>query len=403
MSRLKVWLPLAVVALGVAAVALMLATRRPVEVRPPAVPVPLVRVVPVEVRPVTLRVRTHGTVAPRTESELVPEVSGRVTWVSPDLVSGGFFDAGQALLRIDRSDYEVAQARAEADLARARSEAQRAERELERQRTLAQREVASAARLDDAATAAQVAKAAVAQAEAALRKARQDLARTEIHAPFPGRVRDERVDVGQFVTRGQPVASLYAVDWAEVRLPVPDEELAHVDVPLLRRPPPPEGEGGNGAAPPGPEVRLTARFAGRRHVWSGRVVRTEGEIDPRSHMVHVVARVEDPYGRAAGGERTPLAVGLFVEAEIQGHHLERAVVLPREALRPGDRVWLVDEEDRLRIRPVEVVRSTEEEVIIGSGLEAGDRVTLSPLSSVVDGMQVRPVPVDGGPALEPRS
>lgn len=400
MNRLKWVLPIAVVALGVAVVALMLATRREVQPERPEVPVPRVQVLSVEVGPVTLYVRTHGTVKPRTESALVPEVAGTVTWTSPDLVSGGFFGEGDPLLRIDRSDYEVAVAQARAALARARSESQRAARELERQETLAARDVASPARLDDAETSAHVAEARVAEARATLRRAEHDLARTELRAPFPGRVRSEEVDVGQFVSRGQTLAALYAVDYAEVRLPIADEELAHVDVPLLRRRPGPNGARAGTAADAeasdGPPVELRADFAGGRHVWTGRVVRTEGEIDPRSHMVHVVARVDDPYGRAAAGGRPPLAVGLFVEARIRGRHLERAARLPREALRANDTVWTVDAEDRLRIRSVDVVRRAEDDVVVGSGLEEGDRVVVSALTSVVDGMAVRPVPEDGG-------
>jgi len=422
-SRLKWLLPLAVLALGVVVVALILSTEEEVQSQQPDVPVPLVRVLPVEVGPVTLQVRTHGTVAPRTESALVPEVSGTVTWTSPELVSGGFFEEGEPLLRVDRSDYEVAVARARATLARTRSEAERAERELARQRTLAERDVASPARLDDAETAARVAEAAVAEARAALRQTERDLARTEIRAPFPGRVRSEQVDVGQFVSRGQTLATLYAVDYAEVRLPIADEELAHVDVPLLRRrltrngePPGEAGGTGEGAAveaASGPRVELRADFAGERHTWVGRVVRTEGEIDPRSHMVHVVARVDDPYGRAARGGRPPLAVGLFVEARIRGRHLEEAVVLPREALRAddaraqdspaGDAVWIVDAEDRLRIRPVRVVRRAEDDVVIGAGLEPGDRVVVSALSSVVDGMPVRAVPAEEAAPAAPET
>jgi hypothetical protein len=119
------------------------------------------------------------------------------------------------------------------------------------------------------------------------------------------------------------------------------------------------------------------------------VVRTEGEIDPRSRMVHVVARVEDPYGRAAADGRTPLAVGLFVEAEIEGERLESAVVLPRRALRADERVLVVDAGERLRFREVEIARRVGDRVVIVGGLAAGERVVVSPLQTVSDGMAVR--------------
>ena len=334
-------------------------------------------------------------VAPRTESDLVSQVSGPVVWVSPALASGGFFEEDEALIRIDRADYEVELESARAAVARGESEHERARKELERQKTLAKRSVASAARYDDAANAERIALATLREARAKRERAERDLARTEIRAPYAGRVREENVDVGQFVTRGAPIGRIYAVDYAEVRLPVPDSDLGYMDLPMLYRGEAPEG----GGAP----VRLHARFAGGDHTWTGRIVRTEGEIDARSRMVNVVARVEDPYGRSGlvsasdeqtlggrtDGDRPPLAVGLFVEAEIQGRRVENAVVLPRSALRGGDRVLVVDAESRVHFRDVVVLRSQREEVVIGGGLAAGEHVVVSPLSAVVDGMAVR--------------
>jgi RND family efflux transporter MFP subunit len=384
----KVYLPVAILGLGMLGFAVLLSTGPRAEPRPPKVPIPLVRVAEVVLRDVQLEVVTHGTVAPRTESDLVPEVSGPVVWASPSLVSGGFFDAGEALLRVDPRDYEVALERARANVARARSEHDRALKELERSRGLAKRDFASAAQLDTAVSAESVASATLREARAALSQARRDLERTEIHAPFTGRVREERVDVGQFVNRGAPIAKLYAVDYAEVRLPIPDDELAYLDLPLFQR--------GENEPESGPEVLLRARFAGADHTWSGRVVRTEGEIDPRSRMVNVIARIEDPYGTSGDSGRPPLAVGLFVEAEILGNRVTDVALLPRAALRGRDRVWVVDEESRLHFRAVEPLRSTRTEVVIRSGLEAGERVCISPLETVVDGMRVRVVDDGGG-------
>jgi RND family efflux transporter MFP subunit len=374
-------LPLVALGLGAAGFALLVATRVPVETRPPATPAPLVRVVPVELETVQLEVKTHGTVAPRTESDLVPEVSGRAVWVAPYLVSGGFFEEGEPLLRIDPRDYQTAVERARATLAQRESELERASRELERRRGLAQREYASAAELDDAINAERVAAAALRVARAALEQAERDLSRTAIVAPFAGRVREESVDVGQFVPRGAPIARLYAVDYAEVRLPVPDDELAFLELPSLYR--------GDAAEASGPPVRLRARFAGVEQMWEGRVVRTEGEIDPRTRMVHVVARVEDPYARRNGGSRPPLAVGLFVEAEILGEVVDGVAVLPRAALRGPDRVLVVDAESRLRFREVAVLRREHDTVVVRAGLEAGEQVCVSPLDAPVDGMEVR--------------
>lgn len=371
-------LPFFVLGLGLLGAAALIATRPQVEPTPPKARVPLVRVQPVVVEDVRLTVLTHGEVRPRTESGLVPEVSGAVLWVSPNLVSGGFFEADEPLLRIDPLDYEVALETARAALARAESDIARAKRELTRQRSLADQDVTSASRLDDAETDARTANAALRQAKAALVQAERNLDRTEIRAPYAGRVRDEQVDVGQFVNRGSTLAQVYAVDFAEVRLPIPDEELAHLEVSLM--------PGSNGDGPP---VTLYANFAGKRREWQGRVVRTEGELDPKSRMVHVVARVDNPY-ESSTNDSTPLSVGLFVDATIHGRELAGAVRVPREALREGDRVWIADAKDQLRIRSVEVTQRGRDEVIVKGGLETGERIILSSLTAPVEGMPVRP-------------
>jgi multidrug efflux pump subunit AcrA (membrane-fusion protein) len=143
----------------------------------------------------------------------------------------------------------------------------------------------------------------------------------------------------------------------------------------------------------GPPVELSARFAGGEHRWQGRIVRTEGEIDPKSRMVHAVARIDDPYGRDASGSprgRPPLAVGMFVEAEIEGRQVPEAVVLPRAALRGADEVLVVDDENRLRMRRVDVLRTDGDRVVIQGGLAPRERVVVSPLEAVADGMRVEP-------------
>jgi RND family efflux transporter MFP subunit len=383
----KALLPLLALACGASVFGLCVAFPERVDRESPSPAAPLVRVVPVAPTTLQLRISTHGTVEPRTESDLVAEVAGPVVWISPALASGGFFDAGEPLLRIDSRDPRAALEQARANLERRRSEFSRETRELARQRELRGRDAASAARLDDAVTAERVASAALREAEAALGQAERDVERCELRAPFTGRVREERVDVGQFVSRGERIARLYAIDVAEVRLPVSDDELAFVDLPLLFR--------GDAPDAPGPEVELSARFAGQRHAWNAQVVRTEGEIDPRTRMVNVVARVENPYQRSDG--RPPLAVGLFVDAEILGRRVDGVIVLPRAALRDGDVVHVVDAEDRLRLREVSVLRRHRDEVIITSGLAPGERVSLTPLATPVEGMLVKPVPREEDP------
>ncbi len=371
--------PILVLLGGFLAAAALLLTAGSIPKQPPSIEPPLVRVLEAAPETFRLRVSTHGTVVPRTESELIPEVAGRVEWVSPALVSGGFFAQGDPLLRVEPLDYELALEQGRARLARAESDLANARTAHGRQLDLAKQQAASEAARDDAINRLRVAEAARREAVAALAKAERDLARTEVVAPYDGRVRSERVDVGQFVNRGASVATIYAVDFAEVRLPVQDEELAFLDLPLVH---PGQGTGSVPAA-----VTLTARFAGREHQWRGEVVRTEGELDPKTRMVNVVAQVPDPYGTTEG--KPPLSVGLFVEAEIVGAEARNIVVLPRSAMRGRARVIVVDDEGRLRFRAVDVLRVSRDQVFVQGGLAAGDRVCISPLETPIEGMAVR--------------
>jgi RND family efflux transporter MFP subunit len=404
MLQRKVWLPFAILAAGSVVTWWIASSGSVVEVGPSREIAPLVRVIEVQPQDVRFAVHTQGTVVPRRESGLVPQVSGEVIWVSPNLVSGGFFGENEVLVRIDTGDYRVDLEAARAVVARRESEAARDKTELDRQRSLALEGVASQARIDDAGNAYRVSEAELREARARLSRAERDLSRTELRAPYLGRVRDEKIDVGQFVSRGTAIATLYATDYAEVRLPLPDRELRYLDIAFNLGSGALPGEEGNAEGVAHPEVRLRAEFAGEMRSWLGHIVRTEGEIDPKSRMLSLVARVEDPYGRIDPSNRAPLAVGLFVEAEIQGRQVEDVFLLPRVALRADggrDRVHVVDAEGRLRFRDVTVLRSEREQVVIGSGLVGGDRVSVSPMAAAVDGMRVQiSEDVRGTPAAE---
>ncbi len=149
-----------------------------------------------------------------------------------------------------------------------------------------------------------VADAALQEARVNFEQAQQDLARTQIKSPFTGLVRSENVDIGQFVSRGAAIATIYASDLVEVRLPIADRQLAFLNLPSTQRGELPEARQ--------PNVTLTTQYGGKQLTWSGKIVRTEAEIDITSRMVHLVARVTQ------NNEENPLSVGLFVDAVIEG-------------------------------------------------------------------------------------
>ena len=379
---LKAVLPLFVLALGIWTAKALIDSYEPPEIKPVVVEPPLVRAIRAERPNLTLKVHAEGTVAPRTESRLVPEISGRVTEVSPSLAAGGFFDEGDVLLKLDTRVYELAMTRAEEAIERARLRltVDRQEAEIARQEWEALGEGEPSPLLFREPQIAEV-QSSLAAAEAALEQASYDLDRTVLRAPFTRRVRSKQVDVGQFVQRGETLATLYSVDVAEVRLPIPNSELEFCDLPLAYR----DGK----TSSEGPGVVLKALFAGEEHSWQGRIVRTEGEIDPRTRMVNTVAQVEDPYARGGHSRRPPLAVGMFVQAEIEGDRVRDVIRLPRSAMRGENVVYVVDRRGRLRFRTVTPLRTEREVVLVREGLEEGDLICVSPMEAAVDGMSFR--------------
>ena len=265
---IKALLPIVLLAFGVIGMGSMGATRPQPKTSPPEVLPPMVRTVQVKIESIRLEVNTQGTVVPRTQGALVSEVAGRVVKVAPSFSAGGFFEAGDVLVRIDPRDYELAVIRARAQVARAESL-------LDRERAEGKVAVREWKTLGNGhASPLALRRPQLAEAEANLESARAELKaaeialeRTAIRAPYAGRVRDKLVDVGQYVAPGTPVAQVYAVDYAEVRLPLSDEDLACLDISLLRR-----GEPGTRT---GPKVDLHARFAGKERKWTGRIVRSE--------------------------------------------------------------------------------------------------------------------------------
>lgn len=374
-------LPLAVIALGAVVAKALIDSYEEPKPEPVVVQPPVVTVIPAERVDLTLTVEAEGTVAPRTESQLVPEISGRVVEVSPSLAAGGFFDEDDVLLRIEGRVYELGVTRAKAAIeqAKLRLTTERQESEVARKEWEAVGTGEPSPLLFREPQIVEV-QSSLAAAQAALAQAEYDVERTVLRAPFAGRVRSKQVDVGQFVQRGATLATLYSVDVAEVRLPIPNAELEYCNLPLAYR------DGSSTAQ--GPAVKLTARFAGRDHSWRGRIVRTEGEIDARTRMVNAIAQVQDPYARGRNSSRPPLAVGMFVKAEIQGIRVRNAIRLPRTALHEGDTVFVVDSGSRLRFRQVDVLRREREVVLIRGGIEEGERICVSPLEAAVNGMSV---------------
>ncbi len=327
---------------------------------------PLVDVMVLEPLATTFQVRTQGTVRPRTETILSAEVSGTITSISPDFVAGGVFQAGETLMRIDPTNYRVAVDKAEALVNQRQIEFDGAKK-LRSQGYRAESELASAA-------------AALASAKAELVRAKRDFERTYIRLPYEGIVRVKETDIGQFVSPGSRLGVVFATDFAEVRLPLTDLDLAFVDLPDLAE----ITASGDGA---GPMVTLTAVQKGVEKKWRAQIVRGEGVVDERSRVTYAVARIEDPYRLHSDG--TPLPMGTFVAASIDGSEILSVMRVPQSAVRGSDQLLFIDAENKLRIRKVDIVRSDAEFAYVRGGATAGERVVLTALEAPINGMALR--------------
>jgi RND family efflux transporter MFP subunit len=318
---------------------------------------------------VGFEIRSQGTVKPRTETILSAEVAGTITRVSPKFVAGGVFREGEELLQIDPTNYRVAVEQAQALLEQRQIEYDGAKK-LKAQGYRAEAELASAA-------------AALALARTELVRANRNLERTSIKLPYAGIVRSKEVDIGQYVNPGSRLAITFAIDYAEVRLPLADSDLAFVELPSV-------ADVANELQARGPRVVLTATQRGEPAEWIARIVRTEGIVDEKSRVTYAVARIEDPYVMNADGDfRAPLPMGTFVQARIDGNVVEDVIRLPRSAIRGNGQVVFVDEEDRLRIRSVDVLRADADYAYLTGGAKAGDRISVTAIESPINGMKVQ--------------
>ena len=371
----KLIAPLVILALS-AVVFVALVSNQPTLQTTVKEPVPVaVRALEINTGPMQLSVNSEGNVQPSVETKLVAQVAGEVIEVSDSLVAGGEFSRGDVLLRLDPRDYEIAVTRSQAAMSRAEAEHRFAAEEAARIKSLYGDELASIAESQNAERLLAVANAALTDAKAALMRATVDLERTVFRAPFNGRVRGEDVDVGQFVAKGSMIATLYDTDRLQVRLPLADSQLAYLDASYAQT-----GLAGDTPA----NVILTGDYAGDTQTWGAKLLRTEGDISVKSRFLHVIVEVTNTL--SSNGVRLP--VGLFVDAAIEGRTMDNLVSVPRTALRPDNSVMIINERNQLEFRDVSIFKLSDSDVLISEGLVSGERISISPLQFVVEGMPV---------------
>ena len=337
-----------------------------------------------------------GTVRPSGEIDVVSQVGGRIAWVDPGFLSGGRIAAGDTLFRIEEDDYRYRMQVAQASLAASRLALLREEEQASIAR--AQHDLYSArkgnASADDSANPLalrepqlKAAQAALNRDEARLAEANLALSRTHVTAPFDGFVQEESVDVGQIVAAGQPVASVFTADAAEVVVPLSDYNAALI--PRLWSLSAGDGNRSVGA-------RVVARFGEGSYAWTGYVDRSEPYLDRQTRTIDVIVRVPDPFrsgqpvnGTAPAGNRPPLLVGKYVEVEINGLERDDYYLIPRAALQSGNEVWIVQDGGAVHIVPVQVLQRTDDRAYVTGDLEDGQTVVTGGIRFTTEGMRVQ--------------
>lgn len=366
----KITISLLIVIIGVGISWVLIMTKPKAAKKPRNILLPVVDVVTATTANYVVRIASQGEVIPSRRTSLAAEVSGRVVWVSPKLEVGERFAEGEVLLEIDRADYEAAEILAASDLAAAalildqeQARSEQAKRDWEAlgggrkagELVLRKPQLRSATKRVDA-------------AQAGLDKAKRDVLRTKVRAPYSCQVKQTFTEKGSSLVAGGLVADLFSREF-ELRLPVSLEDFRFIDM------------GSNVT------VSSRARFGGEEVEWEGKLIRTEGQVDRGSQSVFLVASILP--GEPGTSAAKFLVPGLFLSAELTGKTLASVYRLPRKAFYGKDRILVVKPDKTVGLRKVTVIRTEYDEVVVAEGLAEGELVAISPVPNVIDGMSVQ--------------
>ena len=378
------FLTVLIIILGIAGALLFIKFKKQPEQEEQGVKIPLVKVEKVHVRDIPMIIQGYGTVSPEVEVDIIPEVSGKVVYIHPELKVGGLIRANEKILEIDPRDYELAVMQAEAVVADAMVMLDKEKAEA----LVAQKEWQQLHGDDQPASSLVLREPQIRQAEATLDSAKAQLAtaklrleRTNLSLDFDILITSENVDISQYIVAGQSLAKAYGTEAVEIVVPLEDNELAWFDVfgnSII--------ENDKNNSPEKTLATVKANFAGTQQIWNGYVVRTTGQVDRTSRMISIVVEVPEPFKTAEG--KAPLLPGIFTEVSIQGKTLHNAIAIPRNAIRQGNKVWVVND-DHLNIKTLEIVRSDKDYAYVTSGIDDQVDVIISSLDVALDGMEVR--------------
>lgn len=378
---IKYILPILILVLAALVAVAMIKSRKAPKRISPVSQGPMVDTLTIRLTDLPVTVRATGTVVARQQVEIIPQVSGLVERTSVNLLEGAFFKKGELLLEIEETDYLLALEQARADLSKAELDLAL----IEGKAVIARREWQMLRNQDSKPLPLVVyepqlasAKATVASAKAKVKLAEVNLGRTRITAPFNCFIRKKDVDVGQYMRSGTMILEVAGTDAAEIVVPLPLSDLAWLDIPR-------QNEGGKGSA-----ATISMAVGDESFTWQGFLSRALGEVDAKTRMVDVVIVIDDPYllkNNSRQGQE--LALGSFVQVEIEGRVLAEVAEIPRKSLQGENHVWLVTDQNELVLRQVEVGRKEKDTVLVARGLADGDRLVLTAVSGAANGLVVR--------------
>ena len=330
---------------------------------------------------ISLKILTNGEVKPLNEINLISQVSGQIVKAADEFVDGGIIKAGSPLVWIDDRDYKLALISAESRVAQASKLLEReiAESELAKN-DWEELGLGEASPLTLRIPQLKEAEAAEKAALADLEKAKLNLERTVVKLPFQGIIRQKKTGVGQFVGTGSVLATAFSTEEVLIALPLTDTELSYLGLPLAYEEERPFS---------GPKVNFYSLVSNKNSEWEGRIVRTAGSIDPLTRLVYVYAEVINPYQQSP-----PLAIGMFVDAVIEGKTIKNGFLVPNSAINNNSNIYVINTNDNLEIRKIEVLGTENDYVIIKGEISEGERVVVSPLNNAKDGMALKPILLD---------
>lgn len=365
-------LPLVILFLAIAAAYMLIGSKEPVAKKDGEEKLRKVSVIPVKLETVSFPVSSQGNVLPAKQIRYLAEINGRIIKTSDNWQDGAYFRQGEIMLLVEDHAYQSQLAKAKAAEKQAKTtltqevaNAHVAKKTLESSGRKHDNEAARSLALREPQQ--ETARAQLLSAQADVEVASIMLEKTYIRAPFDGIVNNKAVDIGQVVGSGQLLADFYGVEKAEIRVPLTLAQQAYLDLPPLAQ---------RADIP----VDVIYKTAGVEHHFEGRLVRTSGVLDEATRVLHGIIEVSDPYNLSQA-DKAVLPLGAFVEVKISSKEQAGIVRLPSRLLRPGNRLWVADQDDKLRQREVQVLPSRGKEIFVYQGIEEGDRIIVS---SIID-------------------